>query len=135
YDWAEVQREVDQGASLRTCMQRFGFSRDAWGKAVKRGDLIPKDWVTPIEELLVAGRRRSRGHVKGRLIGEGIKENRCERCFIAEWRGEPLNMALHHVNGDGSTTASRIWSFFAPTATPRRPTTAGATATGAGTAR
>jgi hypothetical protein len=101
YDWAEVQREVDQGASLRTCIQRFGFSRDAWGKAVKRGDLVPKDWITPIEELLVIGRRRSRGHLKSRLIGEGFKENRCERCFITEWRGEPMSMALHHVNGDG----------------------------------
>src|SRR4051794_20658854 len=101
YDWSEVQRAVDRGASLRVCMKRFGFSRDAWGKAVKRGDLVPREWVTPIEQLLVAGRPRSRGHLKGRLVAEGFKENRCERCFITEWRGEPLNMALHHINGDG----------------------------------
>src|SRR5436189_1658060 len=41
YDSAEAQRAVAAGLSLRGCMNRFGFSRDAWGKAVKRGELVP----------------------------------------------------------------------------------------------
>jgi hypothetical protein len=102
YDWAEIQRAVDSGLSLRQCMERFGFCRDAWGKAVKRGELVPREWVTPIEDLLIAGRRRQRGHVKRRLLAEGLKQNRCEECGLTEWRGQPLNMALHHVNGDGT---------------------------------
>jgi hypothetical protein len=101
YDWAEVQEAIDQGASLRDCMRRFGFCRDSWGKAVKRGDIVPAEWVTPVEELLVTGRRRSRGHVKRRLINEGLKEDRCEQCGISEWQGKPLSLQLHHVNGDG----------------------------------
>jgi len=102
YDWALVQAEVDGGASMRDCMKKFGFCRDAWGKAVQRGDLVPNEWVTPLDELLVAGRRRSRGHIKRRLLREGLKEGRCERCGISEWQGEPLSLQLHHVNGDGS---------------------------------
>ena len=102
YDWRLVQTAVDAGASMRQCMKRFGFSRDAWGKAVKRGDIIPNDWVTPLERLLIAGRRRSLGHIKARLLRAGLKENRCERCGLGEWRGKPLNMQLHHINGDGS---------------------------------
>ncbi len=86
---------------MRQCMERFGFSRDAWGKAVKRGDIVPNEWVTPLEALLVAGRPRQRGHIKRRLLKEGLKENRRERCGINEWRGKPLNMQLHHINGDG----------------------------------
>ena len=43
----------------------------------------------------------NRTHLKGRLFAEGLKENRCERCGITEWRGSPLAMALHHSNGDG----------------------------------
>jgi hypothetical protein len=43
----------------------------------------------------------SRHNVKLRLIAEGPKENRCEACGLTEWRGGPLSMALHHVNGDG----------------------------------
>ena len=102
YDWAEVQRAVDAGSSRRDCMVRFGFSRDAWGKAVKRGDIVPNDWVTSLDELLVTGRRRQRGHIKMRLIGAGLKENCCEECGIRDWREKPLNMALHHMNGDGA---------------------------------
>jgi hypothetical protein len=101
YDWSLVQAAVDTGLTRRQCMKRFGFSADAWAKAVKRGDVVPNQWVTPIEELLVAGRPRSRGHLKLRLLGAGLKENRCERCGISEWHGKPLNMQLHHVNGDG----------------------------------
>ena len=51
--------------------------------------------------LLVAGRPRNRTHVKLRLLSSGLKENRCEECGLTEWLGEPLSMALHHVNGDG----------------------------------
>ena len=101
YDWNLVQAAIDAGASMRQCMKRFGFSRDAWGKGVKRGDIVPDDWVVPLEALLVAGRRRSRGHIKGRLLRAGVKGNRCERCGISEWQGKPLNMQLHHINGDG----------------------------------
>jgi hypothetical protein len=49
----------------------------------------------------VRGRRTSRGHLKRRLLEEGLKSNRCETCGLTEWRGAPLSMALHHLNGDG----------------------------------
>ena len=56
----------------------------------------------PLADLLVVGRTQTgRGHLKARLIKAGLKENRCERCGIAEWHGRPLEMQLHHVNGDG----------------------------------
>jgi len=101
YDWTDVQAAIDEGLSMRECCERFGFAPATWSKAVKRGVIVPREWVTPIEEILVAGCRRGRSHVKARLIGAGLKENRCEICGITEWRGEPLVMELHHVNGDG----------------------------------
>ncbi len=55
----------------------------------------------PMEDLLVIGRQTNRSHLKGRLLREGLKENRCEICGITEWNGKPLSMELHHVNGDG----------------------------------
>jgi hypothetical protein len=63
--------------------------------------------MLPIETLLVVGRRTSRSHLKGRLLKEGLKQNRCERCGIDEWLGKPLNMQLHHINGDGSDNRLR----------------------------
>ncbi len=53
----------------------------------------------PLEKLLAAPRQR--GHLKRRLIALGLREDRCEICGISAWRGEPLSLALHHVNGDG----------------------------------
>lgn len=44
----------------------------------------------------------NRTHLKNRLIKEGLKENCCELCGVVEWLGRPLNMELHHVNGDGA---------------------------------
>jgi hypothetical protein len=56
----------------------------------------------PIEELLVTDRpQTNRSHLKQRLLKEGLKQNRCERCGLTEWLGDPINMQLHHVNGNG----------------------------------
>ncbi len=67
-----------------------------------RGDILPRPQATPIAELLVAGRPHNRTHLKRRLLNAGLKENRCEECGLTEWLDQPLNMALHHVNGDGA---------------------------------
>lgn len=103
YDWREVQRAIDtEDLSMRECLARFGFCRATWADAVRRGDIVPRPSKIPIEQLLVMGRKgTSRGNLKRRLIQEGLKECRCEGCGIVEWRGEPLSMELHHVNGDG----------------------------------
>jgi hypothetical protein len=70
--------------------------------------------LIPLDELLVRGRRTSRGHLKGRLVAAGIKENRCEKCGITEWDGKPLSMALHHVNGDGKDNRLENLLFLCP---------------------
>ncbi len=53
-------------------------------------------------------------HLKGRLLKEGLKENRCEECGLTEWRGKPLSMALHHVNGNGEDNRLHNLSFLCP---------------------
>jgi DNA-binding CsgD family transcriptional regulator len=103
YDWDEIQHAYDGGLSVRECAQRFGFNLCSWHAAAERGAITPRPRKMPIDTLLVAGRRQtSRTHLKQRLLDEGLKENRCETCGIVEWRGRPLNMELHHVNGDGA---------------------------------
>lgn len=86
---------------MTQCIERFGFGRDTWYRAVRRGDIVPRPHVVPLEELLVRGRRTNRAHLKARLIAAGLKENRCEECRISDWQGKPLVMQLHHCNGDG----------------------------------
>lgn len=31
-----------------------------------------------------------------RLIEEGIKEEKCERCGLSQWMGQPIPLELHH---------------------------------------
>jgi hypothetical protein len=102
YDWDEIQRAYDTGLSVRQCARRFGFNLASWHQAKQRGDVVARPRAMPIKDLLVVGRRTSRHHLKLRLLAEGLKENRCEQCGISEWQGAPLNMQLHHVNGDGT---------------------------------
>jgi DNA-binding CsgD family transcriptional regulator/5-methylcytosine-specific restriction endonuclease McrA len=102
HDWNAVQRAIDEeGLSMTQCLKRFGFFRDTWYRAVRRGDIVPRPHVIPLDELLVVGRRTNRNHLKGRMIRAGLKENRCEICGITDWLGKPLSMELHHINGDG----------------------------------
>jgi hypothetical protein len=102
HDWERIRVAYEEGFSMRECKRRFGFSSEAWRDAVKRGDIVPRDRRIPLDELLVVGRRTSRGHLKRRLLQEGLKENRCEICGITRWMGKPVSMQLHHKNGDGS---------------------------------
>jgi hypothetical protein len=100
YDWAQVQACYDEGNSITRCQERFGFSRQAWNLARRRGLVTARPQAMPIEQLLAGARHRS--HLKSRLLRAWLKENRCEACGIEEWLGAPLSMALHHVNGDGT---------------------------------
>lgn len=38
--------------------------------------------------------------LKNKLLNAGIKENKCEICGITEWNNMPLNMELHHIDGN-----------------------------------
>lgn len=42
-----------------------------------------------------------KGHkLKERLIQEGYKEERCEKCGLTEWLGNPIPLQLHHKDGN-----------------------------------
>jgi hypothetical protein len=99
YDWDEVRRFYDAGNSISQCMARFGFSRKTFNDARLRGAVQTRPQAMPIDALLIGP--RDRGHLKRRLLRLGLKQDRCEICGLSEWRGAPLSLALHHVNGDG----------------------------------
>jgi DNA-binding transcriptional ArsR family regulator len=100
YDWAQVQAYYDAGHSIADCQRHFGFARRAWALAAKRGDVVGRPQATPLAVLLRSGTPRGRWNLKRRLLAEGLKRDACEECGIADWRGRPLSLALHHVNGD-----------------------------------
>jgi hypothetical protein len=114
YDWPVIAAAYESGLSARQCRVLFGCTRAAWAEAVRRGDIEPRPWVIPIEELLVKGRRTSRSHLKARLIAEGLKKPECEECGLSSWRGKPLAITLHHINGDPTDNRLCNLMFLCP---------------------
>jgi hypothetical protein len=101
YDWDAIRDYYDAGHSAAECRSHFGFGRNAWADAIRRGVITPRPKLEPIAEVLAAGRQRSRAHVKARLLTAGLKRERCEGCGLTDWQGAPISLELHHVNGDG----------------------------------
>jgi hypothetical protein len=84
--------------------KRYAIKFNCWkpnqgGKGTKKNSAnINK---IPLEEILQGMHPDYQTFkLKNRLIKEGIKENVCEICGISEWNGKPLNMELHHIDGD-----------------------------------
>ncbi len=101
YDWEAICDYYEAGHSMTECLRHFGCSRNAWWDAIRRGAIVPRPRLEPIEQWLVPGRKRNRYNLKNRLVAEGLKSRRCEKCGLTDWRGGPLLLELHHVNGDG----------------------------------
>ena len=56
--------------------------------------------AVPLGEVLVEGSTYHRGHLKRRLLAEGIKRPVCEICGQGEmWRGRRMALVLDHING------------------------------------
>jgi hypothetical protein len=54
----------------------------------------------PLDEVLVEGSTYHRGHLKRRLLAEGLKRPQCEMCGQGElWRGRRMSLVLDHING------------------------------------
>jgi hypothetical protein len=60
YDWDAIQRFYDLGHTPSECCARFGCSKASWNDARLRGDLRVRPTATPLEDWLVAGRKRTR---------------------------------------------------------------------------
>lgn len=99
YDWSVVQAYYDAGHSVNDCVAHFGFSKKTWHAAKNRGDIRTRPHAMPIEALLAAP--RDRGHLKSRLSKEGLLAPRCQECGLGKWRGLPIALELHHINGRG----------------------------------
>ncbi len=54
----------------------------------------------PLARILVHLKLENTWRLRNRLIREGFKEYRCERCGNTEWMGEPIPLELHHQDGD-----------------------------------
>jgi DNA-binding transcriptional ArsR family regulator len=76
YDWDAIRSFYDAGHTVAECRSRFGFNKQTWHAAIQRGLITARPARIPLEQLLVAGPRRSRNHLKTRLFNAGVKTRR-----------------------------------------------------------
>lgn len=71
------------------------FTGRGWNVGLK---FKPKK-AKPLSEILVENSNYQSFKLAQRLLKEGIKEHKCERCKKTEWEGVPIPLELHHING------------------------------------
>lgn len=73
------------------------FTGQRWNKG-KTSENHPSIKKKDISEILVENSGWASGHIRQRLIKEGLKEAKCECCGRTEWFGVPIPLELHHIN-------------------------------------
>jgi 5-methylcytosine-specific restriction endonuclease McrA len=90
-------------ANIQNRCKSFGvdtshFFGKAWNK--KEHPSFEKNGK-PLDEYFVKGDiKLSSARVKYRLINNGLRDYKCERCGLVEWLGGRIVIELHHRNGD-----------------------------------
>jgi hypothetical protein len=69
------------------------------GQAHLRGKSHPYR-TRPLSDVLVPGKLENTWRLKARLVSEGLKTHRCEKCGQTEWLGVPIPLEIHHRDGD-----------------------------------
>lgn len=52
--------------------------------------------------------------LKLRLLREGFKEHKCEKCFLTKWLEANIPLELHHLNGNSSDNSLGNLQFLCP---------------------
>lgn len=94
----------DQGGNYRIIKKAISeynidtshFTGQGWNQGLK---FIPKEGK-PLEEILTENSSYQSFKLKKRLLKEGYKEYRCEKCKLTEWEGQQIPLELHHINGN-----------------------------------
>ena len=71
--------------------------------------------AVPLSEVLIEDSTYSTGHLKRRLINNGILKNECSKCKIKPiWNGEPLTLHLDHIDGIRKNATIRNLRLLCP---------------------
>ncbi len=123
YDWAEVQLYYEVGHTYADCLTHFGFSRETWTAAIKRGELKARSRALSIEVMIE--KNMGRRSIKRRLLELGALQAQCSRCGLTEWRGKPLTIHIDHINGVKDDWSHHNLRMLCPNCHSQTPTFSG----------
>lgn len=82
------------------------------GNASHKGEST-KSYI-PAKEYLGTDKLITSYKLKIKLLKEGIKECKCERCGNTQWLGEEIPLELHHKNGKTSDNSLNNLELLCP---------------------
>jgi hypothetical protein len=86
--------------TLRKYVRLWGIPTAHFDPLASQRRALARRKITPLEEILVENSTYSRGSLKRRLYGAGLKHRTCELCGQGEsWRGRRMALILDHING------------------------------------
>lgn len=92
-------------SSFRKAVKYFGidtshFTGSAWNRGSRNGF---NTRTLPLNSILIKDSPfASSSGLRVRLIREGVKERKCEKCNNSEWMGQEIPLELEHCNGDNT---------------------------------
>lgn len=73
------------------------FTGQAWSK----GKQVTCNPGQPLSKIMVERSTYTNSNsLRNRILKEGLKESKCERCGRSKWLGLPIKLELHHKNGN-----------------------------------
>lgn len=72
------------------------------GKCTNIGNKLNTHNAKPITEFLTKNSYIKTSSLKLKIIKEGLKVYKCEKCGATHWNDEQIVLQLHHINGDSS---------------------------------
>ena len=108
-----LEKIVKESSTTKECLQKLNMtSYKAFGRLVseygistehftpyKGNGVKHEQMYIPLNDYLKLLNPKGSKILK-KLVLEGIKEYRCEKCGINEWNGEKIVLQLHHIDGN-----------------------------------
>lgn len=84
--------------TLNYYLKKMGI--DYTGQQNKKGQLKGFNVYKPATEYLGTNKQIRSSELKYKLLRDGLKDYKCEKCGISTWLNEEVPLELHHIDGN-----------------------------------
>lgn len=132
YTREEIERIVSSSISKRECLIKLGLSPYGGNYRVldkyinlfniDTSHFLGQGWnvnnspadIKPIEKYFNNEIPITSYKLKNRILKDGIKPYKCERCNLETWNDEPIPLELHHKNGNNKDNRLKNLELLCP---------------------